>query len=38
MHRFGSSEECADLIAFLASDQASYITGNDISISGGWQL
>lgn len=38
MHRFGTSEECADLIAFLASDQAGYITGNEISISGGWQL
>ena len=38
MHRFGSAEECADLIAFLASDHAGYITGNDISISGGWQL
>ena len=38
MHRFGSSKECADLIAFLASDHAGYITGNEISISGGWQL
>ena len=38
MHRFGSAGECADLIAFLASDHAGYITGNDISISGGWQL
>ena len=38
MHRFGSSKECADLIAFLASDSAAYITGNEISISGGWQL
>ena len=38
MHRFGTLEECAELIAFLASAQASYITGNEISISGGWQL
>ena len=38
MHRFGSAEECAALIAFLASDEAGYITGNEISISGGWQL
>ena len=38
MHRFGSSEECAELIAFLASDAAGYMTGNEISISGGWQL
>lgn len=38
MHRFGSAEECAELIAFLASEHADYITGNEISISGGWQL
>ena len=38
MHRFGTAEECADLIAFLASDAASYITGAEIPIAGGWQL
>ena len=38
MHRFGSSQECADLIAFLASDSAGYITGAEIPIAGGWQL
>ena len=38
MHRFGTAEECAELIAFLASDCAGYITGSEISISGGWQL
>ena len=38
MHRFGTSEECAELVAFLASDAAGYVTGNEISISGGWQL
>ena len=38
MHRFGTAEECAELIAFLASDSAGYITGSEISISGGWQL
>ena len=38
MHRFGTAEECGELIAFLASDQAGYLTGNEISISGGWQL
>ena len=25
-------------IAFLASENTGYITGNEISISGGWQL
>ena len=38
MHRFGTSEECAELIAFLASEVSGYITGSEISISGGWQL
>lgn len=35
MNRFGTPEEVADAIAFLASPQASYITGNVISINGG---
>lgn len=35
MNRFGTPEEVADAIAFLASAQASYITGNVISINGG---
>ena len=35
MGRMGSSEEEADLVAFLASDGASYITGATIDINGG---
>lgn len=34
-NRFGKPEEVADLVAFLASPQAGYITGNVISINGG---
>ena len=34
-NRFGKPEEVADLIGFLASPQAGYITGNVISINGG---
>lgn len=33
--RFGEPEEVADLVAFLVSKQASYITGEVISINGG---
>jgi len=35
MGRYGRSDEVADLIAFLASDQSSYITGQNIRIDGG---
>jgi 3-oxoacyl-[acyl-carrier protein] reductase len=33
--RFGRAEEVAALAAFLASDDAAYITGQAISINGG---
>ena len=33
--RFGRPEEVAALAAFLASDDAAYITGQAISINGG---
>ncbi|MCX6226564.1 MAG: SDR family oxidoreductase, partial [Bacteroidia bacterium] len=33
--RFGKPEEVADLVAFLVSKKASYITGEVISINGG---
>ncbi|MDC9723580.1 MAG: 3-oxoacyl-ACP reductase FabG [Urechidicola sp.] len=35
MNRFGEAEEVADLVAFLASKKASYITGEIININGG---
>ena len=33
--RFGEPKEVADLVAFLASENASYITGEVVSINGG---
>ena len=33
--RFGEPEEVAELVAFLVSDVAGYITGEVISINGG---
>jgi 3-oxoacyl-[acyl-carrier protein] reductase len=33
--RFGRPEEFADLVVFLASERASYITGTAIQIDGG---
>lgn len=35
MGRYGRSDEVAELIAFLASDKAAYITGQNIRIDGG---
>jgi 3-oxoacyl-[acyl-carrier protein] reductase len=33
--RFGTAEEVAEVVAFLASDKASYVTGEVISVNGG---
>lgn len=38
MGRIGKPEDVANLVAFLASDEASYITGEVISVSGGLVL
>ena len=35
MQRYGKTEEIADVIAFLASDSAGYITGQNIRVDGG---
>ncbi len=35
MQRYGRTEEIADVISFLASDSAAYITGQNIRVDGG---
>ena len=36
MHRYGKPEEIAAAVAFLASDEASFITGTSIIVDGGY--
>ena len=36
--RAGTPEDVADAVAFLASDQAAYITGQVIHVSGGMYI
>ncbi|WP_372351073.1 SDR family NAD(P)-dependent oxidoreductase [Streptomyces sp. KL116D] len=36
--RFGSGADIAEVVAFLASDAAGYVTGQDIAVAGGYGL
>jgi 3-oxoacyl-[acyl-carrier protein] reductase len=38
MKRAGQPEEVANVVAFLSSDEASFMTGGAIEVSGGWNM
>ncbi len=38
LRRMGQPEEVANVVAFLASDEASFVTGALIEVSGGWNM
>ncbi|HEV8297213.1 MAG TPA: SDR family NAD(P)-dependent oxidoreductase [Acidimicrobiales bacterium] len=38
LRRHGRADEIANVVAFLVSDESSYITGEVINVSGGWFL
>jgi len=38
LRRAGKSEEVANVVVFLASDEASFMTGAAVEVSGGWNM
>ena len=38
LRRMGTSNEIANAVVFLASDAASFITGQTLSVSGGYTM
>ncbi len=38
LRRIGQAEEVANVVAFLASDEASFMTGACVEVSGGWNM
>ena len=38
LRRIGDAEEVADVVAFLVSEESSFVTGEIINVSGGWYM
>ena len=38
LKRLGNPEEVANVITFIASNAASYVTGSNILVDGGWTI
>jgi NAD(P)-dependent dehydrogenase (short-subunit alcohol dehydrogenase family) len=38
MKRVGQPGEVANVVVFLASDEASFVTGAMVEVSGGWNM
>jgi 3-oxoacyl-[acyl-carrier protein] reductase len=38
LRRIGKPEEVANVVAFLVSDEASFMTGSAVEVSGGWNM
>jgi 3-oxoacyl-[acyl-carrier protein] reductase len=38
LRRVGTPEEIANVISFIASEEASYMTGSDVLVDGGWLI
>ena len=38
LRRFGTTDEVANVVFFLVSEQSAYVTGEVVNVSGGWYM